>query len=90
MCPTDKSGKFCVMTRAAFELAGMKHVKEDEEVGNEAMSEAQREINGHVAMILKMFKVRKMWNHTDRVRETKLGKGITACPVSLLFEDHKN
>ena len=79
-----------MMTRATYELAGMKHVKEDEEVGNEAMSEAQREINGHVAMILKMFKVGKMWNHTDRVRETKLGKGITACPVSLLFEDHKN
>ena len=79
-----------MMTREAFELGGMKHVKEDEEVGNEPMSEAQWEINGNVAMTIKMFKVGKMWNYIDRVRETMLREGITACPVSLLFEDHKN
>ena len=72
-----------------YELAGMKHVKEDEVVGNEVLSEAQREINGHVAMMTKIFKIGKSWNHQDRVRETLMGESMSVCPVSLLYKDHK-
>ena len=41
-------------------------------------------------MAIKMFRVGKNWQHSDRVRETMLGEGMAACPVILLFKDHKN
>ena len=87
--PSDKTGNLCVMTRCTYEKAGMKHVKNDLEVGMEELKMAQSEINGHVAMCIKMFKIGKGWGHTDRVRETMLGEGVAVCPVSLLFKDHK-
>ena len=87
--PTDKTGKLAVMTRSTYEKAGQKHVKNDVVVGMEELWEAQKQINGHVAMSIKMFKIGKGWGHTDRVRETMLGEGVAVCPVSLLFKDHK-
>ena len=67
----------------------MKHVGVDQVVGNDELWEAQKEINGHVAMAIKMFRAGDTWNHNDRVRETMLGEGVASCPVSLLFKDHK-
>ena len=58
-------------------------------MGNNEVWESQKTINGHVSMIIKMFKVGKNWGHTERVRETTMGEGAAPCPVSLLFKDHK-
>ena len=77
------------MTRETYQLAGEKHVKNDIKVGYEDLKEAQRELNGHVAMAIKRFTIGGSWNHTERVRETMLGEGLATCPVSLLFKDHK-
>ena len=88
--PTDKSGNFAVMSRRTYEVAGLKHVSEDEVVGWDVIKEAQKEINGHVAMAIKMFGIGRNWGHTDRIRETMLGETLAICPVSLLFKDHKN
>ena len=87
--PTDKSGNLCVMSRSTYEKAGQKHVKNDVVVNMTNLWEAQKEINGHVAMCIKMFKIGKEWGHTERVRETMLGEGVAVCPVSLLYKDHK-
>ena len=56
-----------------YEMAGRKHVKSDLEVGCDQVWEAQKERNGHVAMLIKIFKIGKMWDHTERIRETMLG-----------------
>ena len=87
--PTDKSGNFSVMTRGTYEKAGLKHVGGDVPVGNDELWEGQKEINGHVAMLVKCFKIGQNWNHTDRIRETMMGEGMATCPVSLLYKDHK-
>ena len=49
----------------------------------------QREINGHVAMLIKIFRKGHNWGHEARVRETILGESLEACPVHLLYKDHK-
>ena len=55
--PTDKTGKFAVMTRSTYKKAGLSHIKEDKEVGYEDLWEAQKELNGHMAMLIKCFKI---------------------------------
>ena len=87
--PTDKSGKFAVMSRRAYEESGNKHVKGDLVVGWDDLKEAQTRLNGHVAMMVKIFKIGKNWEHEDRIRETMMGESLSVCPVSLLYKDHK-
>ena len=67
--PTDKTGRFAIMTRETYLQAGLKHTRGDIKVTWEVLDEAQKEINGHVAMLLKIFKVGEHWDHVDRVRE---------------------
>ena len=78
------------MTRQIYQVAGEKHVKSDVEVGYKELKEAQKDIKGHVAMCIKVFRIGSGRGHTDRVRETMLGEGLASCPVSLLFKDHKD
>ena len=87
--PTDKTGRFTVMSRRAYEEAGMVHVKGDTKVDWGDLKEAQTRLNGHVAMMIKTFRIGKAWEHDDRIRETMMNKGMTVCPLSLLFKDHK-
>ena len=87
--PTDKTGKFAIMSRRAYEDSGKKHVGDDKIVGWEELKEAQTRLNGHVAMMAKIFKVGKSSEHQDRVRETMMGESLSVCPVSLLYKDHK-
>ena len=43
-----------------------------------------------MSMLLKIFKVGEYWpNNVDRIRETMLGDGLSVCPITLLFKDHK-
>ena len=86
--PTDKTGKFAVMGREDYEQAGLVHGKGDDEVGWEIIKMEQREINGHVAMLIKIFNIGESWGHVSRVRETMLGESMGICPVQLLYKDH--
>ena len=88
--PTDKTGKFAVMKREEYEKAGLVHSEGDREVNWEEIKNSQREINGHVAMLIKIFNIGKNWDHVERVRETMMGETMGVCPIQLLFKDHKN
>ena len=48
--PTDKSGRFAVMSMNTYITAGMVHTKDDIEVGVDEMRANQRLINGAVIM----------------------------------------
>ena len=87
--PTDKTGKFSVMGRDDYEAAGLVHTQGDVEVGWEEVKKAQREINGHVAVLIKIFNIGKNWDHVERTRETMMGESMGVCPIQLLFKDHK-
>ena len=88
--PTDKSGRFGVMSMATYIKAGMVHVGDDQEVGIEERKSNQRVLNGTVSMMLKIFKVGKDSKHEGRWRESMLSNSLEACPLWLLFKDHKS
>ena len=69
--------------------AGLSNTGDDEEVGMDVLKTAQREINGHVSMLIKIFKIGKNWLQGDRIRETMMGESMETCPVHLLYKDHK-
>ena len=87
--PTDKTGLFAVMSRETYLECGLKHTKGDTEVGWEELKTAQSELNGHTAMMIKIFDIGRDWKHTQRVRETMMGEAMSTCPLSLLYKDHK-
>ena len=87
--PTDKSGNLAILSRKLYKEAGMKHAMKDKEVDWERIREAQRELNGHVSMLIKCFRIGQYWDHGSRIRETTMGEGLSVCPLSLLFKDHK-
>ena len=87
--PTDKSGRFAVMSLGMYEKAGSAHTKGDDEVDLAKIKLTQNELNGHVSMLLKFFKIGEKWGHTSRFRETMLNNSLTVCPMYLLYKDHK-
>ena len=40
-------------------------------------------------MLIKFFKIGHHWDHGARIRETTMGEGMSVCPLTLLFKDHK-
>ena len=62
---------------------------DDQEVGIEERKSNQRVLNGTVSMMLKIFKVGKDSKHEGRWRESMLSNSLEACPLWLLFKDHK-
>ena len=87
--PTDKSGNVAIMSRDSYLEAGLKHTQGDKEVGWEIIRESQRELNGHVSMLIKTFRIGHNWDHGARIRESTMGESLSVCPLSLLFKDHK-
>ena len=69
--------------------SGMVHVRSDKEVTWGELRDSQRELNGHVSVLIKTFKIGSYWDHGDRVRETMMKDNQAVCPLSLLFKDHK-
>ena len=87
--PTDKSGRLAVMTMDTYIKAGKVHIKDDEEIGLEERKANQKVINGTVSMLLKIFRVGCDSRHEARWRESMISKSLEACPLWLLFKDHK-
>ena len=87
--PTDKSGLFAVTSRSTYIECGKSHTQGNTSVGWEDLKVAQRKLNGHTSMMIKVFGIGKSWKHTDRVKETMLGEAMATCPLSLLYKDHK-
>ena len=87
---TDKSGRFAVMSMATYIKAGMVHIKDDQEVGPEERKANQKIVNGAVSMLLKIFQVGSDSKHEGRWRESMLSNSLEACPLWLLFKDHKS
>ena len=77
------------MSRDSYTRSGFVHTKKDRGVSLNEVKEAQRELNGHISMLIKTFKIGSYWDHGHRVRETMMNENQSICPLSLLFKDHK-
>ena len=53
--PTDKSGRFAVMSLATYELAGQAHTNKNEVIPFSKVKSTQTELNGHVVSMLVIF-----------------------------------
>ena len=87
--PTDKSGRFAVMSFTTYVKAGMTHVNGDEEISLDGLKKNQKKINGHISMIIKIFGLGKNWSQENRMRESMLSEALKVCPLWLLFKCHK-
>ena len=87
--PTDKSGRFGVMSYENYVKAGGKHTGKDEEVGMNEIVRTQSELNGNMSMLLKFCKTGHLWKHQDRVRSTMINQSLSLCPMYLTYKDHK-
>ena len=87
--PTDKSGRFAVMSLENYIRAGNKHTIKDEEVEPEIVVKTQTELNGNMSMLAKFFKMGSLWNHVGRVRKNIINHSLALCPMYLTYKDHK-
>ena len=69
--------------------AGLGHAKNDKVVTWKEVKESQHELNGHMSMLIKCFRIGAYWDHGWRVKETMMGNNQALCPLSLLYKDHK-
>ena len=67
---TDKSKRFCLLTRRQYELAGLKHTEKDEEITPDQLTKVQKVVNEHCDWVSKIFNVGENWNQMDRVHSS--------------------
>ena len=87
--PTDKSGRFGVMSYENYIRAGEKHTKKDIEVNLDRVIKTQNELNGNISMLNKFCRMGTNWNHGDRVRTNMMNNSLNLCPMYLSYKDHK-
>ena len=87
--PTDKSGRFGIMSLDNYIRAGEKHTLKDEEIGIDVIVKTQTELNGNISMLTKFMKMGYLWKHGDRARQTMINFSHTLCPLYLTYKDHK-
>ena len=89
VCQTDKSGRFCVLTRALYLEAGMEHVKNDKEISTAEQEEIERAVNGHVRWWGAIWDLGGNWSQESRCLSNLINHGLGTCPMTLLVKDHK-
>ena len=68
--PTDKSGRFAIMSMKTYIEAGEVHTRGDEEIGLSELKSNQKKVNGNVSMLLKIMNVGFKCQHKGRWRES--------------------
>ena len=89
ICQTDKSGRFCVLTREQYLEAGMVHVKNDRKISNEEQGEVERAVNGHMRWWGSIWGLGSNWKQESRCLSNLINHGLGTCPMTLLIKDHK-
>ena len=89
VCQTDKSGRFCVLTREQYLQAGMVHIKNDKKVTTEEQEEIERAVNGHVRWWGAIWDLGSAWSQESRCQANLINHGLGTCPMTLLVKDHK-
>ena len=86
---TDKSKRFCLLTKSQYESLGAKHIMKDEEITPIQLSKLQRVVNMHSEWLAMIFNVGENWNQNDRVSSSMQDWSESVAPLYLLIKDHK-
>ena len=89
LLPTDKSGRFAVMSMQTYIKSGEVHTMGDQEIGLNELKANQKRVNGNVSMMLKIFNVGKKCKHESRWRESTINHSLETCPMWLTYKCHK-
>ena len=89
VCQTDKSGRFCILTREQYREAGNVHASKDRKVNIEEQAEIERALNGHMRWWNVIWSQGESWSQESRCLANLLNHGLGACPMTLLVKDHK-
>ena len=90
ICQTDKSGRFCILTREQYREAGIVHTSKDRKVDLEEQGEIERALNGHMRWWNVIWGQGEGWNQESRCLANLLNHGLGTCPMTLLVKDHKS
>ena len=78
-------GRFAVMSMSTYIKAGEVHVEGDEEIRLKELKANQRQMNGHISILIKVFGIGKDWRQKQSISESMIGLSLSACPLWLLY-----
>ena len=87
--PSDKTGKFLVVSTELYLKMGEAHTSKDREVSNEEIWEIQRRVNTHVASWFRITRMGSKWSHEERMRANLISQSASPAPMYLFGKDHK-
>ena len=87
---TDKSKRFCALTRAQYIESGLVHTKNDLEISHDRVKKIQKNVNDHTKWLAEIFNCGANWNHSKRMNTNLSDGGEQVCNMTLLLKDHKN
>ena len=90
VCQTDKSGRFCILSREQYREAGAVHTSKDRKIDLDEQGEIERALNGHMRWWNVIWGQGEGWNQESRCLANLLNHGLGACPMTLLVKDHKS
>ena len=90
VCQSDKSNKFCVLSREQYIAAGLSHCSKDLKVNSTEVKRLQAFVNSNVAWIHDIVGTGHHWNHHDRIIRSTNDQGCQIAPLKILIKDHKN
>ena len=68
---------------------GKKHTKNDKVINMDEVTEREKIVNGHSAMLIKITGMGSNWGHGPRMRSSKITKSKNTASLFLLLNDHK-
>jgi len=86
---TDKSKRFCILTKQQYERSGEKHTKNDREINSDEVPKIQKTVNDHVDWLTEIFKIGEKWNQHERIKQSMKECSESVAPLYLLVKDHK-
>ena len=87
---TDKSGKFCVASRADYLEMGHVHTAKDRKIKREEVIEIEKIINGHSMAWSKTWSTGENHNHSERVMASRVTHSHNLAVLYPLYKDHKS
>ena len=73
-----------ITNRETYMIMGDEHTKGDELVTDETVRATQQMINGHIAMVIKAFKIGEYWGQVERMRESTINDSEEISPMYLV------
>ena len=86
---TDKSHRFCTLTRDQYLASGEKHTSKDIEILPSQVKRIQNCVNDHVHWFRNIMRIGSNFGHEDRMAKNTIDKGEQDCQMVLLIKDHK-